>query len=391
MITSLGYSQKGLALKNKIRILQVGAENFGHGGRSVIAYNLVKYLPYKIFQVDFLALKPEETNQYVRHINEHGQVLFVSSTLKNVILRRLCNDLSIIKVLRAGKYDVIHIHADNAYEAIRSVIFSKIAGINGVIVHAHVDNVHYSWMKTKVITILQKLLPLFGVKKIACTNSAGKFMFGNMNKLMILNDGIDVAKFKFNDQVRKKVRDVNRWHKRIVIGTVARLSREKNLSFLIRVFSQLTQIPNAVLVIIGEGKERKKLESLVVQLKIKDRVTFMGNRDDVSQLLQGFDIFILPSIYEGFGISAIEAQAAGLITFVSDDVPEETRMVSSIYHRLKLSRGPKYWASKVKTVMSEGSYLKRKDTSSIIRNKGFDIRNSSKQLQDIYYSLRKED
>lgn len=374
-------------MKSKIKIIQIGAENFGHGGRSVIAYNLVKYMPNSIFQNDFLALKPKEINKYVKHLNREGKVIFVDSKTKYFWINRIRNDLKIVKELKSGKYDVVHIHADNAYEAIRSVLFAKLAGINGIVVHAHVDNVKYFWLKRQIIKLSQKILPLFIDRKIACTKAAGSFLFGDSNKLIILNDGIDINEFKFNKKIREKVRHEFCWDRKIVLGTVARLAPQKNLEFMIKVFNHLKQFPNLILVIIGEGDEKRKLQLLVNTFGLEDRVTFMGNRDDVNQLLQGFDIFILPSIYEGFGISAIEAQAAGLITFVSDGVPKETKMVENIYHRLDLSRGEDYWASAIKQVIYCKDYLVRKDTSSFIKMKGYDIKESSKKLQTIYKEL----
>ncbi|MRG63488.1 glycosyltransferase [Limosilactobacillus reuteri] len=378
-------------MRKKIKIMQIGAENFGYGGRSVIAYNLVKNMPTECFQNDFLALKKRESSKYIKELNKNGKVIFVYSSKGNRLLQRIAIDYKIIKALNQGKYDIVHIHADNAYEAMRSVIFSKIAGIRSIVVHAHVSRAKYPMLKNMTIQFCKKLMTYFVDKKVACTNSAGEFMFGKDVNFEVVNDGIDPDKYKFNYDMRRMVRKEFQWEDKIVVGTVARLSPEKNLSFLIRIFKQIAlEKENIILAIVGDGIEGKKLRNLCRKLKLDKQVILLGNRDNVSDILQGFDIFALPSLREGFGISILEAQAAGLDTYVSDLVPLDTKVVPDLYHRLSLKSGGKDWVRSIEEIIKLRSFVKRRDTSKYISEKGFDIKQSAKQVEKIYLNLKEK-
>lgn len=94
---------------------------------------------------------------------------------------------------------------------------------------------------------------------------------------------------------------------KFVIGSVGRLDYQKNYEFLIKVFSKVLKIKEeALLIIVGEGPKRKELEKLIKKLNIKERVFLLGEIEDASKYLKGFDVFILPSRYEGLSITLIE-------------------------------------------------------------------------------------
>lgn len=370
------YCRRNLVLKNKIKVLQVGAENFGRGGRSVIAYNLAMSMDPQKIENDFLSLNSYEDSKFVRQINRNGNVLFVNRKGEKFKYSYLVNEV------KKRKYDIAHIHADNAYEALKMALLMRAAKINKIIIHAHNDNVQYSRMKNQIIKVCKIILPIIATEKLACTQAAGTFMFGKKTQFTILKDGIDVRVYTFNKAIRTKIRKEFNWNRDIIIGTVARLAPQKNLFFLLKVFKNIN-IKNKKLVIVGSGNELQALRNISKNLNISEKVFFLGNRDNVNELLQGFDIFILPSIYEGFGMAAIEAQASGLPTIVSDKVPIDTQMVSRLYYRKNLSAGIDEWArlvEKISTTIDE----QRQDTSDVLIDKGYDISESAKQLEKIY-------
>ena len=103
-----------------------------------------------------------------------------------------------------------------------------------------------------------------------------------------------------------------------VIGTVAALREEKNLVRLLRAFARVVAIRPARLVIVGDGAERAKLETLAVTLGVAGSVTFTGHRDDTPALYAGFDVFALSSDTEQMPLSVIEAMASGLAVAATD-------------------------------------------------------------------------
>lgn len=372
-------------MKRKIKVLQIGAENFGYGGRSVIAQGLALNMNSSLVQNDFLALKDKEFNKYIDEINKQGRVLFVPfQHYKGKLSQEFFKDISIFKIMRKYRYDIVHIHADNAYEAMKSLVIAKFAGINNIYVHAHsVPN--YSRIKNAVISICRNLLPLFNPVKISCTKEAGNYMFGNGKDVIILKDGINVNKFRFNKKKRQRLK--NKWslNDKLVIGTVARLSKTKNLSFLVKLFSNLKNfidLKDIVLIVVGDGDQKETLLKLCSKLNIESKVIFMGNRDDVFDLLQIFDVFVLPSYYEGFGMSVLEAQAAGIPTLVSTGVSSATQVVEKLSYQLDLSDGIDKWTKCLIQILK--SDYRRKDTSQKIKDAGYDILDSSKKLQKLY-------
>ena len=162
------------------------------------------------------------------------------------------------------------------------------------------------------------------------------------------------------------------------------LSTPKNHRFLLQIFSELYQRrPDAVLLLVGEGVLRGQLAAQAEAAGFRDQVFFLGDRNDVPQLLQAMDAFFFPSLYEGLGIAAIEAQAAGLPTIVSDRVPCEVCM-TECSKRLPLEAGPSVWAdAALKLADSE-----RRDGAVRVAGAGFGLQNSASWLAAFYKNLR---
>ena len=135
------------------------------------------------------------------------------------------------------------------------------------------------------------------------------------------------------------------------------------------------------MILVGDGAEKKNIENLVCDLGLKEKVIFTGNRKDIPEIMNLFDVFVFPSIYEGLGIALIEAQAAGLPCVVADTIVDEA-ILSDEVKSLSLNDTYKTWADKI---MKFSTYVeKRKDNYNLIIEKGFDIRNTTKKLEKFY-------
>lgn len=168
-----------------------------------------------------------------------------------------------------------------------------------------------------------------------------------------------------------------------VIGCVARFDVQKNHTFLIDIFSEYKKRDNtAILVLVGEGVLRTEVEEKINQLGLTDSVMMLGMRDDVPDLLNAFDIYVLPSLSEGLSLVMIEGQINGLNFVVSDQVPTETNILGKMDF-VSLHESASIWAQKIAHMVEKKN---RSIDIEVVRRAGYDISIESKKLQEFYLS-----
>ena len=182
---------------------------------------------------------------------------------------------------------------------------------------------------------------------LSCSEKAKKSIFTdkfiNKNKIKILKNGIYIDKYKFDSNLRNKYRNDLGINNKIVYGHTGRFSKEKNHEYLIDLFYEIQKKQDAVLLLVGEGPLEELIKEKVKKLNIEDKVLFLGFRNDINELLNAMDIFILPSISEGLPVSLIEAQSNGLLIYASTGVSKETN-ISPFFNRLT-RKSNFYWKS----------------------------------------------
>lgn len=221
----------------------------------------------------------------------------------------------------------------------------------------------------------------------ACSKKAGSVMFGDdlMGKVVVVKNGIDIEKFKFNKTIREEIRDKHNLSEKLVLGHVGRFNEQKNHSFVIDVFYEITKIKkNSVLLLIGEGELFDFCRNKVDKLDISDKVLFLGSQDNVNNYMQAMDGFIFPSLYEGLGIVLVEAQCAGLECIVSNEIVEEA-ILSQRIEQFDLQLSPSDWAHNVLKLLDNNK--NRQNAWEDIVEKQFSIKESAQFLEDYYFKL----
>ena len=160
-------------------------------------------------------------------------------------------------------------------------------------------------------------------------------MFGEKAKeAQIIINGVDIRKYTYTKEREEKMRKELGLGDEPVVGHVGRLSKEKNHSFLFRIFQEIQKKESSVVLLLcggGDEAQKKQLEEEAEALGIRDSVRFLGVRRDVPDVLQVMNVFVFPSLFEGYPISLIEAQAAGLPTFGSKEaVPKEMGLTKEL-------------------------------------------------------------
>ncbi len=343
-----------------------------HGGSESMCMNLYRHIDREIVQFDFVKHTPDK-GAFEEEILSMGGRIFEAPTYK------LYNTVSYCLwwkkfLLAHPEYRIIHGH----YFTISAVYFCVAKRLGRITV----GHIHASAMSSKIKDRLVHRISKYTDIALACSEMAGKWAYGD-RQFTVLNNAIDIDRFRYNPETRATYRRELGLGDSLTLGTVANLSTVKNPMGLIDIFCAVKKrCPDVHLIWVGEGSCREEIEARLQQEGLTEAVHLLGTRNDVSDVLQAMDVFLLPSFNEGLGIAAIESQAAGLETFCSDTVPREAG-VTHLCHFLPLDN-TSMW---VDAICQLNRNYRRENTEIEIGNRGFDIRHTTKWLQEFYLSL----
>lgn len=187
----------------------------------------------------------------------------------------------------------------------------------------------------------------YPTERVACSKDAGKHLFGRKQFEVIFN-GIDINRFRFNMDARRLVRrNLNISDSTVLVGNIGRISSQKNPLFQIEVFAKYKQIePNSVYLMVGGLDQAPEVRRFAEALGVSQSVIIHGPVEDASAYYSALDVFLMPSLYEGFGYVKLEAQCAGLPVVSSDGLPSEAD-VTDLVTKCSLSSDPKIWANAI--------------------------------------------
>ncbi|MGE4585216.1 MAG: glycosyltransferase [Sphaerochaeta sp.] len=319
---------------------------------------------------DFETIKGYEPI-YEQDVIDTGSKIFKNCRYRDGVLKCLHNQF---KHIKADHYDIVY--SQNGYDAAPQMLFAAILGVKRRIAHSHVANSPESIARKLRRKIFGKLVRLCATDLLACSKEAAVWAYGKKppegELYHIINNAIDLNLYVFDADKRADIRTGFSLDNNLVLGCVGRFSYQKNYSFLIDIFKSICQLKsNAVLVLIGDGELMPEIRGKVERFGLQEKVHFWGARTDVYHLLNAFDVFVLPSNYEGFGIVYVEAQAMGLPCYGSKEGVPLAAKVSDLMHYLSLSDSSETWAKEILTGCS--STFERRDTHDELVEAGFDI------------------
>lgn len=328
-----------------IRILHVVSSLKTGGGVQQLLLNYFTHIDRNQIKFDFI-VHGDEIGGLEQIMHKFGSKVF-HVTPKKISLIKNLNEINTI--IKEGNYDIVHCHQD--YSNVSTLLLAKINSVPIRISHAH-SNFESKKIMRKIRNGMLKLFNnYFSNYKFACSRDAGRWLHGhnwipNGTTSVIMKNAINIKKFAFNEGARESYRNEIGVSEKFVLLHVGRFSLEKNHEFLIDIMYELEKRSNQfVLLLVGNGPLEKKVKQEAIKRKISESIIFLGARDDVASLMSTADIFLLPSLHEGFGITAIEAQVSGLKTFVSDSLTEEIN-ISNIIKYLSIS-DPSDWVDSI--------------------------------------------
>lgn len=287
---------------------------------------------------------------------------------------------SLISFIRKNRIDVMHVHGNSSILSIE-LLASFIGGCKKRIAHSHNTKCDH----TKANRLLKPLFNALYTDGLACGEEAGKWLFGN-REFTVLKNGRNIKKYQFDKSVRELMRDKLSVGNALVIGHVGGFFEQKNHVFLMQIFREIYQIyPDSKFVLIGDGPLREKMETCVSDLK--DAVKFIGTVDDVENYLQAMDAMILPSLFEGLPLAAIEWQINGLPSLLSDTITKECAITNTVEFE-SLESSPAVWARKIlKMVEQNDREYSSNEAVVLMKSAGFDINDNAQVLKSIYLDL----
>lgn len=278
----------------------------------------------------------------------------------------------------ADHHDYVAVHSHIQENSGHVFKYAHKYGIKNLIAHSHIADLGID-IKFLFRQYGKYYVHKYATENLACGVDAGKFLYGTRS-YKLLNNAIDAEKFVFNAEVRDMVRKELGVEGKFVVGSVARFCPQKNHIRMLEIFAELKRLRNdSVLVLVGTGNEQNKIEAKIAQLNLVPSVKLLGNRSDINKVLQAFDVFFMPSLFEGLPVSVIEAQASGLPCVLSDTVDPRVD-ISGIVSFVSLNEGNDIWAK----VMCEKSGALRKNMYKNIVGAGYDVMGNVQFLLDRY-------
>ena len=359
-------------------------EKWASGGIESFLFNVITHMNLEHAAIDIVAACVEES-VFTEELRSLGIRFFELSGNRN---RMNKNRKLFLQLARARHYDVLHVNAFHG-GSFYYLYLARQLNIPVRIAHGHCAGLKsgkYVWAKRLIHDFAKRMFTRYATELWACSRAAAAFMYpkgrcGQDGCRIILN-GVDIDRFRFQEEQRLIEREKMGLGDYLVVGTVGRFCREKNQTFLLHVFAETVKLcTNSRLLLVGEGPEHERLAQRAQELDIERNVIFYGTTDHVERLLWAMDVFVFPSLVEGLGLAAIEAQASGLPVLCSDAIPDETHILPTM-KSMSLEDPLEKWAKAVLSLRSRSEY--RESCASILREKGFDILNIAEQIAATY-------
>lgn len=349
------------------------------GGVEAVVMNYYRHIDKSKVQFHFICDEDSTNIPYEEIEKLGGKVILIPPYQKIFKYQK-----KLKKILKENNYKIVHSHINTL--SVFPLMAAKNAKIPVRIAHSHSTTNKKEWKKNLLKQILKPFSKVYATDYMCCSELAGRWLFGNKvydeEKVYLLNNAIELEKFAYSEETRKKKRkELGINNNQIVIGHIGRFVAQKNHTFLIDIFNEIRKKEkDAVLLLVGQGPLMESIKEKVNDLGLSDLVKFLGQRSDANELYQAFDVFLLPSLYEGLGMVAVEGQVAGLPCICSTEVPNVAKICGNCKF-IKLEDNKSIWND---TILNSINKVNRVSYVKEAKNCGFDINIEVSRLENKY-------
>lgn len=364
--------------ENPIRVAQIIGKWTG-GGVEAVVMNYYRNIDKSKVQFDFFCDNDSTNIPYEEIKRLGGKIILIPPYQKMFRYQKILK-----QKLREGNYKIVHSHINTL--SIFPLFAAKVSGVPIRIAHSHSTTNKKELKKNLLKQMLRPFSRKYATNFLACSELAGRWLFGdkafNNKRVTIINNAIDVEKFKYNKEIREKKRKkLGISADTLVIGHIGRFVEQKNHLMLIDIFNEIhKKNNNSILMLVGQGPLLQKVNEKICNLELEKSIKVLGQRDNIEELYQIMDIFLLPSLYEGLPVVGVEAQASGLLCILSDSITKETKILNTTQY-LSLSQTAEEWAKKI---IEYNNNFERKNTTKEMKENRFDIKEEANKLQEFY-------
>lgn len=351
----------------KIKVLEI-VPNMQQGGLENLVMNILRNIDRSKYEVHFLY-------HYTSEYYFDNEILNLGGVIHKCSFREDNNIIKYIKFLKeffqSNSFDIVHSHMLSTSRF--TLKYAKKNGCKILINHSHNTTTEKS-IKGLLKKIMIKRASKYANVFLACSMESGYFAYEN-DKFIVVDNCIDLQRFEFSKVKRARVRkELNVCDSENLFGTIGRLNVQKNHKFLLEAFSNTDT--NNKLLIIGYGELKKDIIDKISELKINDRVILIENIGNPEDYYCAMDCFVLPSLFEGFPLTSVEAQANLLPCVFSNTItPKVLLNDESIFLDIdKTSEWTKYF----------NSFNKNRATEINENIKKYGVENLIKKIEYIY-------
>lgn len=366
-----------------LRVLNV-AYRLNSGGVPALIYHNYKYMDHSKIQFDVVVQREKDATTEVEFFERKLMDMGVNVYHVPAKSEDLSENLKQMKkIMSDGHYDIVHVHMEEA--AATYIYLAKKSGVKVRISHAHLAYPEITTKQRIIYKFLKVILKRYATHRFACGYDAGVSVWGEkavaQGEVKVINNAVDTKGFAFSPAKREQARKDLGLTDEFIIGNVARLSYQKNHPFMLEIFAEISKREErSRLMLIGAGELEEEVRNKIAELHLEDKVLMLGERDDIPELMQAMDVFLLPSLYEGLPIVGVEAQAAGLPCFFADTITSRAKVIDAVEF-MSLNQTAGEWAERI---LKYQSWSGRTDTSAVLKQNGYDLETEVKKLQQIY-------
>ena len=306
-------------------------------------------------QFVFLTYKQEKFDYEDEIKKLGGKIIRISEPRRG---NRINHINELIRVFKDERPDIVHCHT--YFDSASVVYAAKKAGVRERIVHSHTTE-PFSFTRNLEHYMMRKIINKYSTKRLACSKEAGKSLFGERADFTVIPNGMETEKYVFDELLREKIRRSLGIKEEVVIGHIGRFSDVKNHRLMVKIAENLRESKiDFRMVFIGDGKEFNNIKQLVQAKKLEKNIILLGGKKNANEYLNAFDVFLLPSKYEGLSTALIEAEFNGLPAVISDVIPNEAIIKEDVM-KVSLLDSPRKWADDIVSITKNRKMPKKSE------------------------------